>query len=143
MSVRLVALAFASSLALAACGSEERAGTPSGQSSTAAGAAEQATPAEARAEIGAVRTALDTALGSLQEGDAKAADNAVAEGYLQHFENVEGPLEKVDHELKERLEESIREKLRDTIRNGGSVAEVTTMVRAIKADLATAERKLR
>src|SRR5919197_892251 len=79
------------------------------------------------------------ACGGESDGDAKAADNAVSEGYLQHFEKVEGPLGKVDHELNEKLEDSIREELREKIQDGGSISEVTRMVSAIKADLATAE----
>lgn len=129
----LVSLALVSAFALAACG---------GESESEEAAEQNATPAEARAEIGEVRTALDTAVTQLKEGDAKAADNAVSEGYLEHFEKVEGPLDKVDGELTEKLEDSIREELRDKIQDGGSVAEVTQMVSAIKADLATAEQKL-
>jgi len=143
MSLRMfaAALALVTSLALAACGSDEDTSTSSGQSAETA--AESATAAQARAEIGEVRAALDSALASLREGDAKAAENAVSEGYLQHFEKVEGPLEKVDQELNEELEDGIREELRDTIRNGGSVEQVTKMTSEIKADLDNAEQKLR
>jgi hypothetical protein len=135
MSLRpaVAALALVSSLALAACGS---AGDEKAED-------EQGTPAQARAEIGEVRAALDTAVASLKEGDAKAAEDAVSEGYLQHFEKVEGPLEEVDAQLNEKLEDGIREELRAKIREGGSVAEVTRMVSDLKADLATAEQKLR
>jgi len=136
-----VALALVTSLALAACGSDED--TSSSSVPSAESAEESATPAQARAEIGEVRAALDSALASLREGDAKAAENAVSEGYLQHFEKVEGPLEKVDRELNEGLEDGIREELRDTIRNGGSVEQVTKMTSEIKADLDNAEQKLR
>jgi DNA anti-recombination protein RmuC len=129
----LVSLALVSGLALAACG---------GESESEEAAEQSATPAQARAEIGEVRKALDTAVSQLREGDAKAADNTVSEGYLEHFEKVEGPLGKVDEELNEKLEDSIREELREKIQDGGSVAEVTQMVVAIKADLATAEQKL-
>jgi hypothetical protein len=129
-----VSFALVSALALAACG---------GESESEKAAEQNATPAQARAEIGEVRKALDTAVSQLEEGNAKAADNTVSEGYLQHFEKVEGPLGKVDGELNERLEDSIREELREKIQDGGSVAEVTQMVNAIKADLATAEQKLR
>src|SRR5919202_4257417 len=93
----VAALALVSSLALAACGSDKEK------------AEEKASPAQARAEIGEVRAALDSAVASLKEGDAKAAENAVSEGYLQHFEKVEGPLEDVDAELNEKLEDRIRE----------------------------------
>jgi DNA anti-recombination protein RmuC len=137
MSLRTaaVSLALVSALIVAACGGSD---TESEEA-----AEQQATPAQARAEIGEVRKALDSAVASLRDGDAKAADNAVSEGYLQHFEKVEGPLGKVDAELNEKLEDSIREELRETIQDGGSVGEVTRMVSAIKADLATAEHKLR
>jgi hypothetical protein len=129
----LVSLALVSALALAACG---------GESESEESAEQSATPVRARAEIGEVRNALDTAVSQLREGDAKAADNTVSEGYLEHFEKVEGPLEKVDGELNEKLEDSIREELREKIQDGGSVAEVTQLVSAIKTDLATAEQKL-
>jgi DNA anti-recombination protein RmuC len=148
MSIRhfVLALVLVSSLALAACGSDDEP-TASTQSTSAAESGEeaeaQATPAQARAEIGEVRAALDSALASLKQGDAKAAENAVSEGYLQHFEKVEGPLEAVDEKLNEELEDTIREELRDTIRNGGSVEQVTQMISEIKADLDTAEQKLR
>jgi hypothetical protein len=129
----LVSLALVSAVALAACG---------GESESEEAAEQSATPAQARAEIGEVRKALDAAVSQLREGDAKAADNTVSEGYLEHFEKVEGPLEKVDGELNEKLEDSIREELREKIQDGGSAAEVTQLVSAIKTDLATAEQKL-
>ncbi|MEA2226870.1 MAG: hypothetical protein QOF04_500 [Solirubrobacteraceae bacterium] len=133
----LAALALVSSLALAACGSEDQ------QSTQAAAKPEQeTTAAQARTEIGEVRTALDGAVAAMGDGDAAKAEQLVSEGYLQHFEKVEGPLGKVDHDLTEKLEESIREQLRDKIKGGGSAAEIKTMVTAIKADLATAEQKL-
>jgi DNA anti-recombination protein RmuC len=130
----LVCIGLIGALALAACGSEQ-------ESEEAAEG--QATPAQARAEIGAVRRALDEAVAALRDGDARAAENAVAEGYLEHFEKVEGPLDEVDHALKERLEDGIREDLRGRIHDGASVAEVRRMVGAIKADLSVAERRLR
>jgi hypothetical protein len=133
LRIALVSLALVCALGLAACG---------GESESEEAAEQNATPAQARAEIGEVRKALDSAVAELKEGDAKAADNTVSEGYLEHFEKVEGPLGKVDDELNEKLEDSIREDLRETIQDGGSVAEVTQKIDAIKADLATAEQKL-
>jgi hypothetical protein len=129
----LVSTALVSALGVAACG---------GDSESEEAAEQNATPAQARAEIVQVRKALDSAVTQLKEGDAEAADNTVSEGYLEHFEKVEGPLDKVDHELNEKLEDSIREELREKIQDGGSVAEVTQLISAIKADLATAEQKL-
>jgi hypothetical protein len=137
MSLRrvVVCLTLASSLALAACGGSE--------SESEEAAEQQSTPAQARAEIAEVRNGLDVAVATLREGDAKAADDEVSEAYLEHFEKVEGPLEQVDHELTEKLEDSIREELRGGIQAGAPVAEIQTMVKQIKADLATAEQKLR
>jgi high-affinity iron transporter len=131
----LTATVLASSLALSACGSED---TEAGD----APAAEETTPAQARAEIAEVRTALDAAVVALKAGDAKQAEELVSEGYLQHFEHVEAPLKTVDAELNEKLEDTIREDLRDTIRSGASTAEVAKLITTIKADLATAEQKL-
>jgi hypothetical protein len=134
----LLALALAGSLGISACGGDDSGGSASREAEEA-----EATPAQAVAEIGEVRTALDRAVTSLKAGNAKQADETVAEGYLEHFEKVEGPLEKVDGELNEHLEEAIRTDLRQRIKDGASVAEVQTMVGRIKADLAEAERKLR
>jgi hypothetical protein len=134
----LLALALAGSLGVSACGGDDSGGSASREAEEA-----QATPAQAVAEIGEVRTALDRAVASLKAGNAQRAEETVAEGYLQHFEKVEGPLEKVDGELNEHLEEAISTDLRQRIRQGASVAEVRAMVRRVKADLAEAERKLR
>ena len=131
----LLALALVGSLGLSACGGDDNGGSREAEEA-------QATPAQAVAEIGEVRTALDRAVASLQAGKAKRADETVAEGYLEHFEKVEGPLEKVDGELKEHLEDAIRIDLRRRIKDGASVSEVRNMVGRIKADLAEAERKL-
>jgi hypothetical protein len=129
-----VVLAICSALALAACGGSDDEG-----SGAAAG---QATPAEAVKEIGATRAALDRAVDQLRAGDAKRAEETVSEAYLQHFEEVEGPLGKVDAKLNEELEEAISGELRQKIRAGAPVAEVEKLVTEVKADLATAESKL-
>jgi hypothetical protein len=123
------------SLFAAGCGGEDDA------SDTASEA--QATPAQAVAEIGRVRGALDDAMGSLAQGDRAAAREAVSEGYVEHFEKVEGPLEKMDAELNEQLEEAISTDLRQKIADGAPRAEIRELIASIRADLATAERKLR
>lgn len=132
----LTAAALASTLAVAACGSDSKSGNE-------AATTQDATPATALAEIGEVGTALDSAVSAVKAGDAKKAEQVVSEAYLQHFEIVEGPLEKVDHDLKEKLEGAIREDLRAKITSGASAKEVESMVSTIKADLATAEQKLK
>jgi|tagenome__1003787_1003787.scaffolds.fasta_scaffold20822650_1 hypothetical protein len=101
-----------------------------------------ATPAQAIAEIAAVRTALGQAVDQAKAGDKSAADDTVSEAYLQHFEKVEGPLEERDHELNEELEESISQELRDKIKTA-STTDVEALVKEIEGDLATAEAKLK
>ena len=119
------------SLALAACGGDEQSAPPAASAS------------EARSEAAATRVSLQKALAQVKAGDRKAADNTVSEGYLQHFEDVEGPLDKVDHELNEKLEDGIKGDLRGKIKSGASVAEVERLIASLDADLKTAEAKLR
>ena len=119
------------SFALAACGSDEKSAPPAASAS------------EARSEAAATRASLQKALAQVKAGNRKAADNTVSEGYLQHFEDVEGPLDKVDHELNEKLEDGIKDDLREKIKSGAPASEVQRLVASLDAGLATAERKLR
>ena len=121
----------AASLALAACGGDDTSTAP------------VASTSEARAQAAATRASLRKALGQVKAGDRKAAGDTVSEGYLQHFEDVEAPLDKVDHELNEKLEDTLKRGLRDKIKSGAAVAEVERLIASLDADLATAERKLR
>lgn len=123
---------LAASLALAACGGDETSSS-----------APAASTDEARAEAGRTREALAQAVSQLKAGDRKTAENTVADGYLQHFEDVEKALDPIDHELKEHLEDGIREELRGKIHDGASVAEVERLVASLDADLAKAEQKLK
>jgi flagellar motility protein MotE (MotC chaperone) len=135
MSIRTAIAAFTAcaALGLVACGGEDEESSQS----------EESTPAQAVAEIGEVRAALDRAIDQVRAGDRQAADETLSEGYLQHFEKVEGPLEKVDEELNEGLEDLLRDDLRARVKAGAAVAEIQSMVSQAKADLATAETKLR
>jgi hypothetical protein len=130
-------------LALPGCGDDsETTGKPAKPATTAPDA--QASPnAEAIREIGATRIGLDQALKQLRRGNEKAAEETVSETYLQHFELVEGPLDKVDHELNEDLEHTIREDLRKKVASGADPAEVGKLIDEVKADLDTAEAKLK
>jgi hypothetical protein len=137
MSLRTTAslLALSGSFALVACGSEE--------TSTESGAAARSSAERALAEIGNVRTSLDDAVAAVRRGDRAKADEILAEGYVEHFEIVEHPLEEVDPALKEELEETLATKLRDEVKRGASAAEVQALAEDAKADLDTAEGKLR
>ena len=128
-------LALAGSLLLAACGGSDSSSEAASEAST--------TPAQARAEIGKVRSAIDDAIASLRQGHRAAAGEAIAEGYVEHFEKVEGPLEKVAPELKEKLEDSISTDLRDKIKSGATRGDVEQLATSIRGDLDTAERRLR
>jgi hypothetical protein len=135
--VRLgVVAALAAGTFAAGCGGGE------GTESSTAGAA-QASATKAIAEIGAVRKGLDQAVATYRSGDRTSADTQVGDTYLQHFELVEGPLEKADHDLKARLEASIREKLRSRMKAGAPSAEIGTLRGQIERDLDKAEAALR
>jgi DNA anti-recombination protein RmuC len=118
---------------LAACGGDDDSGSQATQA--------QSSSAQAIDEIDETSAGLDQALAQLRDGDPKAAKETVAETYLQHFEEVEAPLEKVDAELKEKLEEGISTDLRGDI-GKASANEISAHVKQLKADLATAKGKL-
>jgi hypothetical protein len=100
-------------------------------------------PARALTEIDRVRARLDDAVAAVKAGDAERADEILADGYVEHFERVEGPLEKVDEELNEQLEETLSHGLREKVKAGASAPQVQRMVEDVKAELDTAEAKLR
>ena len=135
LNTPLLAVAACGALALPGCGSDSE---KSGEAAEAS-----VSNAEAVKEIALVRAGLDQAVQELRGGDAKAAEDTVAETYLQHFELVEGPLEEVDEELNEELEEAINVELREKISSGAKAAEVSKLVDEVKADLETAEAKLK
>ena len=132
---RLVLLGlFTCSLALAACGGSDSSSKKSEQ--------ENASPATARKEVGETRDALNAALATYKKGDKAAANEQVAEAYVSHFEEVEGPLEGKDAELKESLEHAISDDLRSSIKAGKPAKQVEAQVKAIVADLDKAEAAL-
>jgi hypothetical protein len=119
------------SLIVAACG-----GSDSSEPETAS-------PAVARKEIGETRNALNAALATYKSGDKAGAQEQVAEAYVSHFEEVEGPLDSKDHELNEDLEHAISDELRASMKAGKPAAAVEAQVKAILADLDKAEAALR
>jgi hypothetical protein len=119
------------SLIVAACG-----GSDSSEPETAS-------PAVARKEIGETRDALNAALATYKSGDKAGAQEQVAEAYVSHFEEVEGPLDSKDHELNEDLEHAISDELRASMKAGKPAAAVEAQVKAILADLDKAEAALR
>jgi hypothetical protein len=132
----LATVIAAAALGLVACGG-------GGGGDDEAAEAANVTPTQAVTEIAAVRKALDDGLAALQSGDRTKADDIVSDGYLEHFEKVEGPLEEVDGELKEELEDAINGDIRDQIKDGASAADVEKLVDQAKQDLDEAETKLK
>jgi hypothetical protein len=127
---------IAGSLVLVACGGDD-------SSSSEESERESATPATAVNEVGETRDALKTALATYRDGDAATAQEQVAEAYVSHFEEVEGPLEDKNEELNEDLEHAISGDLRDSMKAGKPVAAVERQVNDILADLDKAEAALR
>ncbi len=124
--------------ALVACGGDDT--TADGGSGSTSGSAATATAVR---ELAETRDALRAALAAYRQGDHAAAEEQVSEAYVSHFEEVEGPLEAKDPELKERLEESISTELRTAMRSKAPAAEVTAAVQEVVADLTKAEAMLR
>ena len=96
---------------------------------------ESASPAEAVAEIAEIKILLSTAVRQVSDGDAEAAEETVGDAYLEHFEQVEGPLGERDHDLMEELEEAISTDLRNEIKDGTPAAEIQAEVDRITQDL--------
>jgi hypothetical protein len=94
-----------------------------------------ATPTEAVAEIEEIEALLATAVEQVRAGDADAAEETVGDAYLEHFEEVEGPLGERDHDFMEELEEAISTDLRREIKAGKAVDEIESAVDEIEDDL--------
>jgi hypothetical protein len=130
---RLVVTSFLLALALAGCGG----------GSSDSSEHESASPEVARKEIAATRSAITGALASDKGGDHAKAVDQVSEAYVSHFEEVEGPLEGKDDELKESLEHAIAGDLRSDMKAGKPAAAVADRVSSILADLDKADAALR
>ena len=100
------------------------------------------TPAAAAAEIDTIKSMLDDALAKYEDGDAEAAEELVGDAYLEHFEEVEHPLEEADEELMEDLEHTISTEIREKLKAGAPAAEVAQLIAATKADLDRAKAAL-
>jgi hypothetical protein len=103
---------------------------------------ESATPTEAVAEIDEIKSMLDQGLAQYRSGDKDAADTTVGDAYLEHFEEVEHPLEERDHLLMEKLEHRISTEIRARMKADAPAAQVAQLIDETKADLDTASTKL-
>ena len=121
--------------ALAGCGNDS--------SSSSEAEHENASPTVARQEIAETRDALNAALASYKAGDHAKAVDQVSEAYVSHFEEVEGPLEGKDDELKEAIEHAIADDLRADMKAGKPAAAIERRVNSIVDDLDKADAALR
>jgi hypothetical protein len=133
MRLILTSVTAAAALGLAACGSDS--------SGSKASTGESASTT--RTEISKTRAALRAALATYRAGGTAAASDQVAEAYVSHFEDVEGPLGQKDPALKERLEQSISGELRAHMKAHRPATTIAREVGAIVADLDKAEAALR
>jgi DNA repair exonuclease SbcCD ATPase subunit len=123
----------------AACGSDDES---SAAATTAESSEEDTTPADAAAEIDTIKSMLDDALAKYKAGDTEAAEETVGDAYLEHFEEVEHPLEEVDEELMEDLEHTISTDIRTKMKNGAPASEIEQLIEQTKTDLDEAKSKL-
>jgi hypothetical protein len=131
----LLGLMLLALLAVAGCG---------GSSSSEEKDEEQsATPAEARDQLGQIRTLLASAVSTYKAGDHEAAEEQVGDVYLEHYEEVEGPLGERDHDLMEELEEEISTELRDKMKADAADSEIESLLEEINGNLDKAEEALR
>ena len=103
---------------------------------------DSATPAEAVTEIGELKTLLATAVDQVRACDPVTAEQTVGDAYLEHFEEVEHPLEEADEELMEDLEHTISTEIREKLKDGAPAAEVEQLIAVTKADLDRANAAL-
>jgi ABC-type Fe3+-citrate transport system substrate-binding protein len=137
----LVLLLVLAALALTAagCGSSDES---SSSTTTAEEGEESATPEEAVAQIAAIKVALAKAVTQVEVGNRELADETVGDAYLEHYEEVEGPLGDRDHDLMEEIEEAISTDLRNRIKDGDDPSQIQASVDEINGKLDEAVGKL-
>jgi len=102
----------------------------------------ESTPAQALAEIVAIRALLDDAVAQYASGDHSGAADAVGDIYLEHYEHVEGPLGDVNHDLMEEIEGKLSTDLRGAMDDGAEQSEIDALVSEIESGLDQAEEEL-
>ena len=124
--------AIAVTALLAACGSDD---SSSAETTTAS-------PAAAVTAIDGTSAQLDKASAALKDGDRAAAEEAVKEAYVSHFEDAEQALEAADEELNEALEDGIGKDLLADFKSGTDTAQLQQTIAALQAKLDEAKATL-
>lgn len=86
-----------------------------------------------------IRSLLEDVIGNVTAGDYRQADRAAVEAYLDNYEYLEAPIEKIDPDLMLSIELEMREELREKIQARNSTSEITSFVNSILSDLDNAE----
>ena len=131
----LFTLLAALAVGVAGCGSDS-------ESSDEATTEESSSTAEALEQVEAIPGLLDEAVTTYRSGDHDAAADAVGDIYLEHYEDVEGPLGERNHDLMEEIEEQISTELRQAMETGEPESEIDALVAKIKTNLEQAEKEL-
>lgn len=127
-----IASAIALTAVLAACGSDD----------SSSAATTTSSPAAAVTAIDGTSAELDKASTALKDGDRAAAEEAVKEAYVSHFEDAEQALEVVDAELTEELEDGIGKDLLADFRSATDAGQLQATISALQAKLDEAKAKL-
>jgi hypothetical protein len=90
------------------------------------------------ADFASIEQLLRAARGHYHNGMADAANEAVISAYLDHFEQLEGPLGKKNKALELKLEETLKNGLRTLIRQKVTPTQFGAALDAALRDLATA-----
>jgi high-affinity iron transporter len=77
-----------------------------------------------------------------QNGDYRQADKAAMTAYLDNYEYLEAPIERLNATLMEDIEIDMREELRDMLKEEQPIAEIENFVDGILVKLSTAEQLL-
>jgi high-affinity iron transporter len=77
-----------------------------------------------------------------QNDDYRAANKAAMTAYLDNYEYLEAPIERLNSTLMTDIEEDMREELRDMLKEGQSPAAVEIFVNELLVKLSTAEQLL-
>jgi high-affinity iron transporter len=90
----------------------------------------------------AIRELLGNVVSEVKAGNYEQAEQYAITAYLDNFEYLEPPIEKLDRELMISIEEHMRVELRDMIKSGESPEDIEGFVKTILLELETAEELL-
>lgn len=90
-----------------------------------------------------ITSLLNSVKENVSAGNYAQADKAAIEAYLDNFEYLEAPLEKLAPNLMVSIEVDMREKLREQIQAENSIANITDFVNSLSNDIKKAENLIR